>query len=296
MTDSGKTGWTSYLADAIIVLGGGVGQEGELPPVSRTRVRRAVELFEQGVAPRLILSGRCGLSDVDPPITEAAAMAAYAWNLGVPSPAILLEEESRDTLGNAFFTRERHLVPNGWRTVRVVTSDFHLSRAAWVFRKVLGNAYDFSFASAASGLSPQNLIFRALEECKISIFLNEWLETLQEGDQEGFSRLMTHEHPGYAEAPTLTLGEMRRRLDEIAHINSIAGGDHWIAAGASESPRKPGWESRVRERRSGGGFAGPERLDAVKEPKETASYRPLPWSAHSTSAGPVQCGAGPYGG
>lgn len=229
---------TEFAADAIVVLGGGVEPDGSLPALARNRVNRAVEVYRGGIAPRIILSGRCGLTSPEPPVTEAAAMAEHARGLGVPDEALLLEEESRDTLGNAYFTRERFLEPNGWDSIRVVTSDFHLSRAAWVFRKILGGSYDFSFVSAPSGFSARHLIDRALEECKLSIFLNEWLQALEEADEHAIDRLMEQEHPGYADAPTLTHEEMRRRLDEIAHINQIAGSDHWLAPGA-ERRRQP---------------------------------------------------------
>lgn len=224
-------------ADAIVVLGGGVEADGSLPGVARTRVARAVELFRAGVASHLILSGRCGLTAPEPEVTEAAAMAQYAREHGVPAEALLLEEEARDTLGNAYFTREMYLAPNGWRSIRVVTSDFHLSRAAWVFRKILGSSYDFSFTSAASGLSPRELILRALEECKLAIFLNEWLAAVEEGDEHAVERLMEQEHPGYADAPHLSHEEMQRRLHEIAHINQIAGTQRWIAEGTPPSAR-----------------------------------------------------------
>lgn len=231
-------------ADAIVVLGGGVLPDGTLPLVARTRVERAVELFRGGIAPRMVLSGRCGLMDPEPPVTEAAAMAAYAMQLGVPQEALLLEEGSKDTLGNAYFTRAHFLEPNGWTSVRVVTSDFHLSRAAWVFRKVLGGTYDFSFVSAASGLSPRELIDRAVEECRILIFLNEWLQALEEADEHALDRLMEHEHPGYSGAPLLTHDEMQRRLDEISKITRMAGGEGWIAAGGG-----PGdWDGVVERR------------------------------------------------
>jgi hypothetical protein len=92
----------------------------------------------------------------------------------------------------------------------VVTSDFHLSRAAWVFRKILGPGYDFSLVAAPSRLSPRELIDRALEECRITIFLNEWLQALEDADEHAIERLIRHEHPGYADAPTLTHEEMRR--------------------------------------------------------------------------------------
>lgn len=235
-----------FPADAIVVLGGGVESDGSLPRVAATRVERAVELWRRGVAPRLILSGRCGLAAPEPAVTEAAAMAALARRLDVPDDALLLEEEARDTLGNAYFVKEEFLEPNGWRTIRVVTSDFHLSRAAWVFRKILGAGYDYSFVSAASGLSPRELILRALEECKLSIFLNEWLHAVQEGDEEDIERLMEREHPGYARAPLLSHDDLHRRLEEIAHITRIAGTQHWISTGRPRRARK-----RDGDRRSG---------------------------------------------
>jgi uncharacterized SAM-binding protein YcdF (DUF218 family) len=229
-------------ADAIVVLGGGVHPDGTLPRMAISRVARAVELFEYGVAPRIIFSGRCGLTAPVPAVTEAAAMAALACDFGVPEDACLLEEDAKDTLGNAYFTWARFLEPNGWTSIRVVTSDFHLSRAAWVFRKILGPGYDFALVAAPSGLSPRELIDRALEECRITIFLNEWLEALGDADEDAIERLMAHEHPGYADAPTLTHDEMRRRLDEIARINRIEGTGRWIAP-------EGGWDGSV-ERRS----------------------------------------------
>jgi hypothetical protein len=53
-----------------VVLGGGVHPDGTLPRVARARVERAVELFECGIAPRIILSGRCGLTAPDAVLTE----------------------------------------------------------------------------------------------------------------------------------------------------------------------------------------------------------------------------------
>jgi len=237
-------------ADAIVVLGGGVLPDGTLPPVARARVERGVELFEWGVAPRLILSGRCGLNGEEPAVTEAAAMAAYAADFGVPRTALFLEDDAKDTLGNAYFTRARFLEPNDWTSIRVVTSDFHLSRAAWVFRKILGPGYDVSFVSAPSGLSPRELIDRALEECKITIFLNEWLQAVEEADDHAIERLMGQEHPGYADAPTLTHDEMRRRLEEIAKINRIEGSERWIDTDdePTASPTSPS-DRRVSDRR-----------------------------------------------
>ena len=216
--------------------------------MARARAARGVELYKAGIAPRIIMSGRCGLNDQEPLVTEAAAMAAYAREHGVPDDALFLEEAARDTLGNAFFTRELFLEPNNWRSIRVVTSDFHLSRAAWVFRKILGARYDFSFISSGSGLPPRDLILRVLEECKLTIFLNEWLEAVQEGDDDAIDHLMEQEHPGYADAPTLSHEQMRSRLTEIANINQIAGTQDWIAHGPPPQARKTNTPSGRRQR------------------------------------------------
>ena len=215
--------------DAIVVLGGKVEEDGTLAPWVAARVERALEAYRAGAAARVVFTGRVGLyGPAHPPITEAAAMAAYAEERGLPAAVILLEEHARDTLGNAYFVRRDILQPNGWSSIRVVTNDFHLSRSAWVFRKVLGPRYDFSFTSAPSGFSTDELIVRALDECRVSIFLNEWLATVEDGDEISVDSVMRHHHPVYGNAPMMSAEEMERRLSEIARIDRIEGTAQWL--------------------------------------------------------------------
>ena len=96
----------THGTDAIVALGRGVRADGSLGLIARGRVDRALELFNRGVAPRIIFSGRSSLmSEGLPIVTEASAMAAYAMSRGLPPSASLVEEESRDTIGNAYFVR-----------------------------------------------------------------------------------------------------------------------------------------------------------------------------------------------
>ena len=67
----------------------------------------------------------------------------------------------------------------------------------------------------------------------------EWLEAVHEGDDDAIDHLMEQEHPGYADAPTLSHEQMRARLTEIANINQIAGTQDWIAHGAPPQPQTP---------------------------------------------------------
>jgi uncharacterized SAM-binding protein YcdF (DUF218 family) len=212
-------------ADALVVLGRGVDPDGALPLLAKQRVRRAAELFAWGVAPRMIFSGRCSLmTDADPPRTEAAAMAEYARSLGIPSRALILEEESRDTIGNAYFVLRRFLEPNDWMSIRVVTSDFHIQRTAWVFQKVLGLGYDVAFSPSPSELDHATIAARAREESDISTFLMGWIGSIPDGDPIGLARMIWQEHPGYAPEPTVTRADIQARIEEIARLHRSADG------------------------------------------------------------------------
>jgi uncharacterized SAM-binding protein YcdF (DUF218 family) len=207
-------------ADAIVVLGRGVDPDGALPTLAKQRVARAAELFAWGVAPRLIFSGRCSLmTDTEPARTEAAAMAEYAIALGIPKRAVILEEESRDTIGNAYFVLRRFLEPNDWMSIRVVTSDFHIQRTAWVFQKVLGLGYDVAYSPSPSELDHATIAARAREESDISTFLMDWLGPIPDGDPIGLARLIWQEHPGYATQPIVSKADIQSRIAAIARVH-----------------------------------------------------------------------------
>jgi uncharacterized SAM-binding protein YcdF (DUF218 family) len=210
----------SYRSDAIVVLGRGTDPDGSLPRLAKQRVERAAELFSWDVAPRIIFSGRCSLMHEGvPACTEGAAMADYAESLGLPRRVMLTEEESRDTIGNAYFVLRRYLEPNDWTSIRVVTSDFHIQRSAWVFQKVLGLGYDVSFSPAPSELDHATVAARAREETDISTFLMEWIGDMPDGDPIALARLIWQDHPGYAPEPTMSKQEIQSRIAAISRLH-----------------------------------------------------------------------------
>jgi uncharacterized SAM-binding protein YcdF (DUF218 family) len=129
--------------DAIVVLAGGITDEGLVPESVKLRINRAQILLEQKKAPRIIFSGRWSWyrENHKPLRTEAAAMVEYAQSLGMPRRCLLKEEQSHDTWGNALFTKTDLLEPNNWHKVVVITSDFHAARASRVFKNILGDNY-----------------------------------------------------------------------------------------------------------------------------------------------------------
>lgn len=80
-------------ADAIVVLG--AAHYGAMPsPVFAARLDHAVELWLEGVAPYLIVTGGAAEGDT---LAEADVARDYAQDHGVPADAILAERTGRDT-------------------------------------------------------------------------------------------------------------------------------------------------------------------------------------------------------
>ena len=123
------------MADAVVVLGGG-SQYGWLnrpnvrpEDLESSRLAAGARVWLAGRAPVVVLTGG-GLRG----ISEARRIATAIGRFGVPDSALLLEERSRDTRGNAQFTAAL-LQPRGARTILLVTSSLHMPRAALLFRE-----------------------------------------------------------------------------------------------------------------------------------------------------------------
>ncbi len=68
---------------------------------------------------------------------------------GIDRERVFLEDQSRDTIGNAVYVAERYLGALPPRTVYVVTSPFHLERAVETFRLVLGPSWPIEGVASA---------------------------------------------------------------------------------------------------------------------------------------------------
>lgn len=129
--------------DAIIVLGAGITRKGNLSRVAKSRMDKAIGLYREGAAPKMIVTGK----------NEASVMRRYAIKKGIKTTDVLVESKATDTIGNAFFTLKKFLLGNNWRRIIVVTSIFHISRAKLVFKKVLGKSYRVWFVPSMRVLS-----------------------------------------------------------------------------------------------------------------------------------------------
>jgi len=155
--------------DAVLVLAGGLLEDGGLPPwvVRRLEVAAGVAAAQHTACPVLCLGGG---TPHKPPVLQRAsghvihegtACADYLLRAGLPAGRLLKEVSSYDTVGNAFFALTIHAIPARWRRVAVVTSEFHMPRSAALFQHMWGAAardvfrdpswYQLVFASASDG-------------------------------------------------------------------------------------------------------------------------------------------------
>ena len=80
--------------DAIVVMGAAQ-YDGEPSPQLAARLDHVVELWPQGLAPLVVVTGGNRPGDR---FTEAEASAAYLTERGVPADAIVLEDQRHDEL------------------------------------------------------------------------------------------------------------------------------------------------------------------------------------------------------
>ena len=95
------------------------------------RVSEGVHEYERGVAPRIILTGAA----VRNSFIEAQVMARAAEADGIPASAIVVETAARDTIQNAC-NSTRIMRSHNWRSAEVITSAYHVPRAALIFKNM----------------------------------------------------------------------------------------------------------------------------------------------------------------
>lgn len=122
-------------ADAIVVLGGGnldaswAGLRAVLSTEAEARVVQGVVLYRRYRIP-LVMVGGSG-NPATPTIPDADVMGPLARSLGVPAKDIITENKSRNTLEGARALAGQVRA----RRIILVTSAYHMKRAAAMFRK-----------------------------------------------------------------------------------------------------------------------------------------------------------------
>ena len=110
----------SAPTDAAVVITGGSG-----------RIEHGIEVLQAGQARRLLVAG------ADPAVTKKDLVHRLGGYAKLVDCCVDLGSESVDTRSNAE-EAERWLAKHGYHSFRLITSDWHMRRARYDFRQVLG--------------------------------------------------------------------------------------------------------------------------------------------------------------
>jgi uncharacterized SAM-binding protein YcdF (DUF218 family) len=132
--------------DAVIVLANEMDPAGILNKESTLRADLAAKLTYELRVPYLVTCGWAYRGDSS--ILIADAFKSYLTSVGVNSDKIVTEINSRDTVGDAVFTRVNVSEPRGLNNLCVVTSNYHVPRTKKIFDFVYGSRYAITVKGA----------------------------------------------------------------------------------------------------------------------------------------------------
>ena len=115
-------------ADCILVLGAGVREDGTPSHMLADRLSVAVELYEQGAAPKLLVSGDHGQDNYD----EVNVMKSFAVSAGVDADDVFMDHAGFSTYDSVIRARDVF----GAKRIVIVTQEYHLYRALWLAEKL----------------------------------------------------------------------------------------------------------------------------------------------------------------
>lgn len=118
-----EDGARSLGADCVLVLGASVQPDGTPSPILRDRLDVGADLYEAGVAPKILVSGDNG----DDSYNEVASMKSYLVGKGVPSEDVFCDHCGFNTYDSMW--RARNIF--GVERVVVVTQTYHEYRALY---------------------------------------------------------------------------------------------------------------------------------------------------------------------
>jgi len=119
----GKPAEGSARTDAAVVITGGSG-----------RIEHGIAVLKAGRAKRLLVAG------ADPAVTKKDLIHRLGGSAKLVNCCVDLGSESVDTRSNAE-EAGRWLARRNYKSVRLITSDWHMRRARYEFEKVLGSKY-----------------------------------------------------------------------------------------------------------------------------------------------------------
>ncbi|MEK7660263.1 MAG: YdcF family protein [Patescibacteria group bacterium] len=187
--------------NVIIVLGGGT--DGTLNPIlyTKERITAALEVINKySSVPVIVSGGYSTWMQFVPHYRESEVMKHFFVGHSVPKSRIIVERESRDTIGNLYFSKLIIKKHRSWKHILIITTKGHESRVRWTFRRIFGNGYSVSCTGVETELkSFANNPRREAYERYIQRLINkEFFRGMKDGDDRKLGAHMMRYHPGHS--------------------------------------------------------------------------------------------------
>ena len=176
--------------DCIIVLANEMDIDGNLNHDSLSRVNQSVKSYFVNPSSYLITCGWNYRKDTN--LCIGNVMRDNAIKSGIPPDKIITELNSRDTVGDAFFTKQNVLIGRGWKNLLVVTSDYHVKRTSIVFKFIYGSGYNIDVIGSDSQKDDNTF-----SEIKSLKSFKKTFRNLKSGDDYKIYERMLDKHPFY---------------------------------------------------------------------------------------------------
>lgn len=178
---------------AIILLSYILKPDGTLAEIAKERVDAALELFAKNKYDKIIISGGTSGFEKEKTVSESEALKEYLTVNRIDENLIINEEKSKDTIGNAIFTK-KIIDKEKMRNITVITSDFHFERAKYVFDFIFGGEYNLQYDESKTKNKSDELIKNERESLElVKLFLNKNTK------KENLESLLYKFHPFYME-------------------------------------------------------------------------------------------------
>ncbi len=146
-------------ADVIVILGCQV-WPGERPsPALAARTQHGINLYKEGYAPRLLLTGGVGTY----PPAEAEVMRRMAVAAGVPSSALVIDDTAHST-EESMQTLRQLMDAQGWKTALIVSDPFHILRSETMATDLAIKAYGSPASNSPTWTVPHLRVYYTARE------------------------------------------------------------------------------------------------------------------------------------
>lgn len=174
------------MKDAVIVLSHRL-EDGKPSAEYWKRLDKAVEIVLGGEAENIILCSETA--------TEAVKKEVIAR--GIEESRVFLMPKTKDTIGEALFSKKDFLIPKKGKNIFVVSSDYHINyRVKEIFSFVLGKEFSVEFIGIESGKSGDKNVKKGQEK-SLEEF-RKLVEGISPGDDKAIEERLMKKHRLYS--------------------------------------------------------------------------------------------------